>query len=252
MSFKTSILAATALLLAASGANAAMQTITRTGKIIAAVPPGTPLNSAPGSIVGLSDFTIGQAISFSASYDDADLTFPGTITRPNGQKLSNKDVSIVGLGNGNPLNAASLTVGSHNFSLVDQICFQDAACIATRGLDFPAGPTLMFHKGNFLGMDSCLIEGGGGFGTGITVCQLVLGSIVPGSTLPGRLRSLLGYSRTDVYLIRNAAFKTAFLGQFDGAGIGGVPEPASWALMIGGFGMVGGALRSRRTRTAAA
>ena len=30
---------------------------------------------------------------------------------------------------------------------------------------------------------------------------------------------------------------------------GAVPEPASWALMVGGFGLVGGALRSRR-RTA--
>jgi hypothetical protein len=27
---------------------------------------------------------------------------------------------------------------------------------------------------------------------------------------------------------------------------GSVPEPASWALMLGGFGMVGGAMRSRR------
>ena len=27
---------------------------------------------------------------------------------------------------------------------------------------------------------------------------------------------------------------------------GAVPEPASWALMLGGFGMVGGAMRSRR------
>jgi hypothetical protein len=27
---------------------------------------------------------------------------------------------------------------------------------------------------------------------------------------------------------------------------GGVPEPASWALMLSGFGMVGGAMRSRR------
>lgn len=32
---------------------------------------------------------------------------------------------------------------------------------------------------------------------------------------------------------------------------GAVPEPASWALMITGFGMVGGALRSRRTLAAA-
>jgi len=31
-------------------------------------------------------------------------------------------------------------------------------------------------------------------------------------------------------------------GSFSGA----VPEPASWALMLGGFGLVGGALRSRR------
>ena len=31
--------------------------------------------------------------------------------------------------------------------------------------------------------------------------------------------------------------------------VGAVPEPASWALMLGGFGLVGGALRSRR-RTA--
>jgi opacity protein-like surface antigen len=32
---------------------------------------------------------------------------------------------------------------------------------------------------------------------------------------------------------------------------GGVPEPASWALMIGGFGMTGAALRRRRTAVAA-
>jgi PEP-CTERM motif len=29
-------------------------------------------------------------------------------------------------------------------------------------------------------------------------------------------------------------------------GPGGVPEPASWAMMLGGFGLVGGAMRSRR------
>jgi hypothetical protein len=28
---------------------------------------------------------------------------------------------------------------------------------------------------------------------------------------------------------------------------GAVPEPASWAMMIGGFGMVGAAMRRRRT-----
>jgi hypothetical protein len=33
-------------------------------------------------------------------------------------------------------------------------------------------------------------------------------------------------------------------------GGGSVPAPASWALMLGGFGLVGGAIRHRRTSVA--
>jgi len=36
------------------------------------------------------------------------------------------------------------------------------------------------------------------------------------------------------------------LDNINGADTGAVPEPASWALMLGGFGLVGGAMRSRR------
>lgn len=45
-----------------------------------------------------------------------------------------------------------------------------------------------------------------------------------------------------------------FVGEvtFDGSVSGAVPEPASWALMIAGFGMVGGALRGRRQTRATA
>jgi hypothetical protein len=41
----------------------------------------------------------------------------------------------------------------------------------------------------------------------------------------------------------NYAFK-------DDGNVGGVPEPAIWALMIGGFGLTGAALRRRRTAAA--
>jgi len=36
---------------------------------------------------------------------------------------------------------------------------------------------------------------------------------------------------------------------FLGAGASAIPEPATWAMMIGGFGMVGGAVRSARRKT---
>jgi len=37
-----------------------------------------------------------------------------------------------------------------------------------------------------------------------------------------------------------------FSGQLEADTSGAVPEPASWALMLAGFGLVGGAMRSRR------
>ena len=54
--------------------------------------------------------------------------------------------------------------------------------------------------------------------------------------------------------LRQYAGMWQFVGEvtFDGSVTAGVPEPASWALMIAGFGMVGGALRSRRRTSVAA
>ena len=47
--------------------------------------------------------------------------------------------------------------------------------------------------------------------------------------------------------VRLASF--AFATPDPGGPAGPVPEPASWAMMIGGFGLAGGALRYRRRRT---
>jgi hypothetical protein len=244
MTFRTSILAASAVLLAATGASATVQTITRSGHIVAGVPLNPIFN--PDGLTTLSDLAVGDAIHFSATYDDADLQTPGTIMTAFGEQVSSPDLHIVQLGNFNPVNSASLTVGSHSLSLSDQICFQDAVCTANHGLEFPQGPTLMFYGSAFLGMDSCLIEGGGGPGTGIAFCQLTLDQIA--GIVPGLLTDIFGYSRSDLYLIQTPDFAdVVFIGQFDGAGIAAIPEPASWAMMIAGFGMAGGALRRRRT-----
>ncbi|MEQ1547464.1 MAG: PEPxxWA-CTERM sorting domain-containing protein [Chakrabartia sp.] len=36
--------------------------------------------------------------------------------------------------------------------------------------------------------------------------------------------------------------------EFTDLGTGAVPEPATWAMMLAGFGMIGGAMRSRKTK----
>ena len=105
----------------------------------------------------------------------------------------------------------------------------------------------MFHKDRYFGMDSCLIEGGGGFGTGITVCQLVLSELIKQTGLSNIYKGIVGYSRSDMYIICSPLpGRTAFLAHFDGPGIAGVPEPASWAMLIAGFGLTGSAMRRRR------
>ncbi|MDO7841779.1 PEPxxWA-CTERM sorting domain-containing protein [Sphingomonas sp. CA1-15] len=54
---------------------------------------------------------------------------------------------------------------------------------------------------------------------------------------------------SNLAFIANTSQDTAF----SVSGIAAAPEPASWAMMIGGFGLVGGAMRQRkRTATALA
>ena len=48
------------------------------------------------------------------------------------------------------------------------------------------------------------------------------------------------------FLVHNDGGPTGLRVEMTGTADAAVPEPASWALMLGGFGMVGGAMRSRR------
>ena len=55
---------------------------------------------------------------------------------------------------------------------------------------------------------------------------------------------------TDLSFAADASAGCCFGPALDNVSIDAVPEPATWAMMIGGFAMVGGALRSARRRPA--
>lgn len=63
---------------------------------------------------------------------------------------------------------------------------------------------------------------------------------------------LAGLNRLD-FIVNNGGGPTALRVEMHGSAAlsGGIPEPTTWALMIGGFGMAGAMLRRRRTAVAA-
>lgn len=94
------------------------------------------------------------------------------------------------------------------------------------------------------GAANCAGGGGGGVTQGNTSAGTFSLTFVPGTT---------GFNIEDAF-VRYQSINSAQLGLRDGSGIGfgsvpAVPEPATWLMMIAGFGMVGAALRRRQRAT---
>ncbi|MBW8816189.1 MAG: PEPxxWA-CTERM sorting domain-containing protein [Caulobacterales bacterium] len=86
----------------------------------------------------------------------------------------------------------------------------------------------------------------------LSAYNLSTGALADQTTLVGAgtdFNSLYGQSYANGYFFVPTSGGNTFVGyKIDG---GAAPEPAAWALMIGGFGLAGGALRRRRTAVAA-
>lgn len=244
------ILAASALLFAATSASAAVQTITRHGAIFFQFAPDFAYN--PDHLTSLLDFRIGDPIDLKITYDDAELgpLVRGINARPD-PLLTNPDITGVALGNGDPANSVTFTVGSHTVGLSDFACAPDPdACEAATGFDFHLGPTAIFFHGRFIGIDSLFGIGGSPF-ENANIGQFVKYVLVDGD--PTFSDAVGEPNRTDYVFLSNAGVNsTVFLGKFDGPGIAAIPEPASWAMMVGGFGLMGMMMRRRAAAVVAA
>ena len=77
------------------------------------------------------------------------------------------------------------------------------------------------------------------------------GSGVNFSTASGRPISFFNQSNNNLYRINAQSPGASFYVTATSSAVAAVPEPASWAMMIGGFGLTGAALRRRRGSFAA-
>lgn len=111
--------------------------------------------------------------------------------------------------------------------------------------------------GSVVSSASAFTAASGGGGAGSTIAFQSTGTHTLGFRFFNEGTSAINYGYMRIQNTGSTGFPATILGwsfQNDGSSItvptpGGsaVPEPASWAMMIGGFGLVGGALRRRAT-----
>jgi PEP-CTERM motif len=91
----------------------------------------------------------------------------------------------------------------------------------------------------------------------LNAANTVVGSFTGGSFPPAAGNQVLANSNRRItfgFTAAEAVTKVRFKSgsnafEYDTLAIAGVPEPATWAMMILGFGLIGGAMRSRKAAT---
>ncbi|MBL8771604.1 MAG: PEP-CTERM sorting domain-containing protein [Phenylobacterium sp.] len=97
--------------------------------------------------------------------------------------------------------------------------------------------------GSSVSLNSCDIQDSTSFGTGPTVNQRLCWH-TGGGAMNG------GWRIGAIDFLNSSSDYEKVIFTYTGDGGGAVPEPATWALMIGGFGLAGASLRRRRAVTA--
>ncbi len=156
--------------------------------------------------------------------------------------------------------ASVFTVGSAQAATIACVDADDAVCV----FDGVSGgwTNLKIPKKSTVSQSfSLLLDSAGVLDVSITSTYLDLVSISFGGVTLTNLSKGYPYSfditpmsQPQLLTVTMKNQKTADYGyssQLVFTGVGGVPEPATWGLMIAGFGMAGGALRRRRTARAA-
>jgi opacity protein-like surface antigen len=110
---------------------------------------------------------------------------------------------------------------------------------ALKQLSIYMGSPDSFNSIRFIGLN--------GFDVTLTGADLAAGAFGGNQSVGRRMTYDFGADRVTQVIFSSSG--NSF--EFDNISVSAVPEPATWGLMIAGFGLLGGALRQRRNATAA-
>ncbi len=187
--------------------------------------------------------TPAQAATVSFSYIGADRTAPVDVT---GQGLLIRVTDGVGSFSFQPPSLQSFSPQSGTFGLADLASFSlDTSTIFTFSQVNPAGfPSSGFFNYGLADLTSFSATFANG---ALTALSFETNALSPISTSGNGNFGLQSFRVTglgpDGAATFNGDFQLVTSGQIE---IAAVPEPATWAMMIIGFGMIGGSLRTRR------
>jgi hypothetical protein len=182
-----------------------------------------PFNTASRGTLLSSSSTTGTALTFSGTFNSA------VYLNTNGTLDFYYQVVRTGAGTSASNAIQSFTVQAYDSFNID--AFRDGAFNA-------AGFSAANNPGTFTSVGTRSFDG--------NVAGVNFGS-----------NNLVGTENSTTYIFRTnaTAFTTGTFGVIDGSTLQGatfaptVPEPATWAMMLGGFGLLGGAVRRSRRAT---
>ncbi len=220
-----------ALIGAAVPARAEYVRATYTGSV-AAINPGTP-----------SDLGVGTPVVFQAIYDTAKLV-DRTVTVNDGTGLGFASVLAASLAD-DPRASLSISIGPVSFTKFDQLNYGTPEGECGAGCDLGAGnfPDVAYLNGAFAGVGNLFVNAAGYSFDSDPIAD-AFGGFDLGSGNGGYDFFLGLASNGDPFA------QTLAVGNYDAAAvvITPVPEPATWAMTIAGFGLVGACSRRRRER----
>jgi hypothetical protein len=256
-----------AMLVVAAPAAATLTKLTVSGRILTGTDGGNDLidvsnvggvyvhTFAPGNFFGVSGSLVGKAIKFTMIYDPAALITPvgvgGVFDDTFGDwALSIKSrVSIDGVGR----DLVTLPAGG-----LMLLGLGATLTLGNGATDSLAGDFSGFTAagGNIWDYNSSNVHFAGRLPASFFSTDAVLPGALPGPGFGYGSGAAIGtgsfdFTRSTVFI--DSSFKEA-VGTFalTSARFGAVPEPASWAMLVGGFAIVGASARRRRTRAVAA